>query len=301
MRCRIIQNFLSVALVVGLTLFSLSFCSAEDTDETIIKDQFEKSKIELLPLSPEEIQAFKKRTFDTEQAIRNFPPPKMVSKTIRVSLAPGSEIPIVNVAADYVSSLVFYDITGQPWPVTSRTLGNDTYFDVNRVEVEPGNLLTVTPKTKYATTNCVITLQDHDLPVSLQLNVVDPQQKDRSTDGLIALQISQRGPNAAEPILGGDTIGSSLSNVMMGFVDAIAPETATVMSLSPEYDGINVWLFQKNIYIRSAYPLIWPAWDQTASGAGGEMKVYRLPEVPSVMLSINGQMETINLTMEGSL
>lgn len=286
------KKFKIIFFVICLIFVFCDFLFAESEKE-IITAKFQESKNELLPLTPEQIESFKNTFKETESAIRDMPPPTIVSKTTRVSLTPGSSIPVINMVPGYVSSLAFYDITGAAWPVTSQTIGNDTYFAVSRPEVLPGNLLTVSPKTNYASTNLVVTIEGHDLPVSLQLKTVDAKQ-DRVTDGLIAFQIDQRGPNAVAPVIG-DTTKSSISETMMSFVDNVPPAEAQRLNADPDYSGFSVWLFQDRLYVRTTYTLLWPAWDQTASGAGGNFKVYSLPNVPSIMISVDGKTQSLYL------
>jgi intracellular multiplication protein IcmK len=278
-------------------MFCVGTCfAASSTDEDIIQKKFDESKTELLPLTPEQIKAYQKSLRETEKAIRNTPPPKIISRTKRISLTPGSEIPTVKMAPGYVTSLIFYDVTGAPWSVTSQTVGNTDFFQVSRPEVLPGNLLTISPKTNHASTNLVITLADHDLPVSLQLETVS-HSDDWETEGLIAFQIDQRGPNASSPQIG-ETIKSSATEAMMSFVDNIPPAEARILVSSPEYTGLSAWIFDEKIYVRTNHNLLWPAWEQTASGAGGKLKVYSLPLVPSIMISVDGSTQYVSLTEE---
>jgi intracellular multiplication protein IcmK len=289
-------KFFKMLGILGFLLLCVGTCFAASTDDEMIQQKFDESKTELLPLTPEQIKSYQKRLQETEKAIRVTPPPKIISLTKRISLTPGSEIPKVNMAPGYVTSLVFYDVTGAPWPVTSQTSGNNDFFQVTRPEVLPGNLLVISPKTNHASTNLVLTLTGHDLPVTLQLKTVD-HAKDWETEGLIAFQIDQRGPNAFSPQVG-ETIKSSASQTIMSFVDNIPPKDAKILIADPEYTGLSAWMFKEKIYVRTHHSLLWPAWDQTASGAGGRLKVYSLPLVPSIMISIDGATQYVSLSEE---
>jgi len=264
-------------------------------DQKILKDKFNESLMEVLPLSANQIEVLKKRISRTEKAMRNTPPPKIMSKTKRLSLSPGTKTPIVNLAAGYVSSLVFYDVTGEPWPVTSATNGNQKHFTVTRPQVLPGNLLTASVLTEHGDTNLIVTLEGHDIPVVIQLRTIDRDpEKESRTDALIAFQIDHRGPNAKDPVFK-DTMEMSIDDIMLSFVDGAPPAGATEIALNPGKNGINVWSYQTYLYCRTRYALVWPAWNQHASSAGGDYKVYRLPQVPSIMFSINGQYTTLDI------
>ncbi|MCP4024111.1 MAG: hypothetical protein GY729_19875 [Desulfobacteraceae bacterium] len=265
------------------------------SDEKTLKEKFNESLIEVLPMSSDQIRTLKKRISGTEKAMRNVPPPKITSKTKRLSLSPGTTTCVVSLVAGYVSSLVFYDVTGASWPVTSVTNGNQNHFAVTRPQVLPGNLLTVSALTEHGDTNLVITLEGHDIPVIIQLKTIDRVLgKESRTDALIAFQVEHRGPYAKDPVFD-DPIETSIDDIMLSFVDGVPPAGATKVDLAPAKQGINVWSYDTYLYCRSRYSLVWPAWNQEASSAGGDFKVYRLPKVPSIMFSINGQYITLDI------
>lgn len=259
----------------------------------VLSEKYQESVNELLPLTPEQINAFEGKMDKTEKAIRNLPAPKVTSRTLRVSLSPGSEIPTIEIVPGYVASVVLYDVTGAPWPGTSQTNGNQNFFQVDRPDVQPGNFLTVSAKANHASTNVIVTLLGHDIPLTVHLKTVDSQKDNRTTDGIVALQIDQRGPNAALPSIG-ETRSSALSDDMLSFIDG-NPQNAERLKIEPEVAGLDAWLLNNYIYVRSEYALFWPSWDETASGAGGKHKVYRMPNVPSIIVSVNGKTQTFNI------
>ena len=69
--------------------------------------------------------------------------PLLNSRTVRVSLEPGTAPTSVFTTANIASSLVIHDSTGQPWPITSVTNGGPSFFQVLRPELPDGNLLKI--------------------------------------------------------------------------------------------------------------------------------------------------------------
>jgi len=268
--------------------------SNNESNQKMLEDQFKASLDEVLPLSPAQIGQLKNKMRSTEKAIRNRPAPQIASRTVRVSLTAGAKIPVIEMMPGYVTPVVVYDITGQPWPITSKTNGNKKFFTVTRPEVPPLNHLNVSCLTEYANTNVVMTLEGHDYPVNIQIKTVDVQKKERKTAGQIALQVDQRGPNAVMPSIE-DSTGSSVSDVMLSFIDGVPPGEAERFNLEPENNGIKAWKYKESFYIRSRHPLVWPAWEEVDSGAGGQYKVYKIPSVPSLMVSVGGATRTLSL------
>src|SRR3990167_1022945 len=74
-----------------------------------------------IPMSPQQIVKMHQQIDLSQRASAVTPniPPKSVSSTIMVNLAPGATPPAVRLSQGYVSSLVFIDSTGTPWPIAS--------------------------------------------------------------------------------------------------------------------------------------------------------------------------------------
>ncbi|HEX2548503.1 MAG TPA: DotH/IcmK family type IV secretion protein, partial [Gammaproteobacteria bacterium] len=78
-----------------------------------------------VPLSPEQIVKIRQQ-MDVQQRAAAIPaniPPKPVSSTLMINLAPGTTPPAIRLSQGYISSLVFVDSTGAPWPIASFDIG----------------------------------------------------------------------------------------------------------------------------------------------------------------------------------
>jgi len=307
----------AVAIVLGVGIISLggmAYAAPDNTgqkqtitlppspDDPQMQDlaqrQFELSTEQVLPLTPEQIRAFKAKVGDTTQAMRPLEPPKMVTRSAKLKLEPGVTPPALQVAPGYVSTVLFYDSSGAPWPITSITVGNANKFSVQHNEnLKPGNMITVSPLSRHSHTNLAVTLQNQSLPVVLSVKT-DDAERGAIHDSLVSFSATMRGPLAEKPTIGGVAATSVVDETMLGFVDGVPPASAKFMNCIPRTDGVSVWKYDGQIYVRSRHAAIWPAWNMVANGTG-DVRVYKMPVVPSIMLSVNGATQTLSLEEVG--
>ncbi|MHB1529907.1 MAG: DotH/IcmK family type IV secretion protein [Acidiferrobacteraceae bacterium] len=153
--------------------------------------EFQRSLKTLLPLSPNQIKAFKHRADRTRRAIHEGPQPILQSSSQILDLAPGAALPVITVAPDYVSSVVFVDDTGAPWPITRYAVGAPSWFSVSQPKIASANMLTVSPTGTYVSSDLVVTLKDYATPVMWDLKT-----SRQHAAALIALRANLPGPNA---------------------------------------------------------------------------------------------------------
>ena len=256
--------------------------AAQDTADKKARDAqalFEESLRQMMPLDKEHIQEYRKRSDQRE-------------RTVRVTLEPGrSPVPVFT-TANIATSLVFHDSTSQPWPVTSVTNGGPSFFQVLRPELPDGNLLNVMPTQGYATSTLVVTLQDRDIPLVIRLESDSVRAPRRKADALVLFQLAHHGPKAALPII--RDIKETADSSMLAFLDHVPPEKAVRVRVEPGSDDVLVWNHNGKHYLRTTHTLMWPAWTAVINGAGNT-KCYEIPVTSRLMLSRNGQIQTIRL------
>ena len=100
--------------------------------ELIDNSAFKGLTRQLFPLSPERVIELK-QMYDTSQFAAESPagtPPKPTATSQFVNLSPGSTPPVIRLAQGFVSSLVFLDSTGAPWPISAYDLGDPSSFNI---------------------------------------------------------------------------------------------------------------------------------------------------------------------------
>lgn len=248
--------------------------------QLLLKEQF--------PMSPDQIKTFRDTLDIYQRALQNKAKnPAPVMSTRSVNLAPGSVPPPVRIATGYVSSILFIDETGAPWPIKAYDIGNSKAFDV--VWDKVGNLLLIQGLEAYANTNIVVLL--HNLETPVILNLVNDQQK---VDYRMDLRIPGMGPKANVPIITNSSIPDS-DEMLMGLLDGIPPDMAKPLAVKGA--SAQAWLLDdRELLIRTRLTILSPAYTSSMRSPDG-MKVYRLPKTPLIMASKDGN--TYQLSING--
>ncbi len=240
------------------------------------------------PLSPDQINALRNMLDQTQRAQAAAPyktPPAPTSTSLTIDLAPGAVPPVIRLSKGFVSSLVFIDSTGAPWPIEAFDLGDPTAFNISWDK--KGNTLMVQARQDYSYGNLAVNLKNLNTPVMLTLV---PGQ--RVVDYRVDMRVPGQGPQAAPSI--GDDLPAAADNQLLNVLNGIAPMNGR--RLKTENDFAQVWMVGDVLYLRSAYAMLSPAWVAKMSSADG-MNAYKLPPSPLVLLMRHGQI--ISVKVEG--
>jgi hypothetical protein len=87
---------------------------------------------QMLPMTPTQIAKLRMLFNETQRAAVIPPgiPPKPTTSSVMVNLSPEATPPVIKLGAGYITSLVFIDSTGQPWPITAYSIGDPTAFNI---------------------------------------------------------------------------------------------------------------------------------------------------------------------------
>ena len=148
------------------------------------------------------------------------------------------------------------------------------------------------PTQGYATSTIVVTLQDRDIPLVIRLESDSVRAPERKADALVLFQLAHHGPKAALPII--RDIKETADSSMLAFLDRVPPEKAVRVRVEPGSDDVLVWKYGGKHYLRTTHTLMWPAWTAVVNGAGNT-RCYEVPVTSRLMLSKNGQLQTLLL------
>lgn len=260
----------------------------ESTYGTVKDPAFENMLKKMYPMSPEQIQALRQAHETTQRAMaapaEPVPTPSVTSQV--VNLSPGTVPPVIRLSTGYVSSVVFVDETGAPWPVSGYSIGNPTAFNIQWDQ--QSNLLLIQGQKPYATGNIAVTLLD--MPTPVMLTIVNDQSL---VDYRVDFRVQGRGPNAR-----GDMIASNIpqnaSAVLMNLLEGVAPSESQLLTVTG--GSAQAWLWNNQLYVRTPLTLLSPGWVATLSSADGT-HVYQMPVTPMILASQRG--ESITLKVEG--
>lgn len=254
-------------------------------------EAFNESAETVSPLSPAEIRQFKAMLEAKQDAMYGGSNPDTLSKMFQVSLDTGASIPTVKIAPGYVSSIVFVDSYGNPWPIEGvPAVGNPNLYSVVVPETSKRNVITISSKTAAGSTNLSVVLEGEGLPVNIRLTT-DRQQTHVRAD----MQVEGVGPNTNPIDNSGRDQASTPDDTMMAFVDGVPPEGAVPVQTSDI--GVRAWKYGDLLYLRTKRTVLSPSWLGVSHGTAG-LRVYRMQPTPMVLYSESGQTKTLRVSLD---
>lgn len=249
---------------------------------------FDSVKEQLFPLNPEEIIRVKQLYNKTEsaQASTAGTPPKPTATSQFVNLSPGSTPPVIRLSQGFVSSLVFLDSTGAPWPIQAYDLGDPTAFNIQWDKTS--NTLMIQASKLYTYGNLAVRLKGLNTPVMLTLI---PGQK--AVDYRVDLRIQGYGPNAKSmPMEEG--IPPAANDVLLHVLDGVPPQGSSRLVVSG--GDARAWLLNDKMFIRTALTILSPGWIGSMTSADGT-HAYEMQKSPVLLVSWHGKV--MQLKVEG--
>lgn len=261
--------------------------TASDND-TVDTMAFEGVTQQMFPLSPEEIIRLKQlyHTSEYAEAAPAGTPPKPTATSQFVNLSPGSTPPVIRLSQGFVSSLVFLDSTGAPWPISAYDLGDPSAFNIQWDKTS--NTLMIQASKLYTYGNLAVRLRGLNTPVMLTLI---PGQK--AVDYRVDLRVQGYGPNAKSmPMEEG--IPPAANDILLHVLDGVPPDGSSRLVVSG--GDARAWLLNDKMFIRTSLTILSPGWLGSMTSADGT-HAYEMQKSPVLLVSWHGKV--MQLKVEG--
>lgn len=262
----------------------------ENTQQPNVYDEaFSGVVNQLLPMSPEQIAKLREVFTSSQLAAATPPgiPPKPTSASLLVDLSPQAVAPVIRLGAGYITSLVFIDATGQPWPIAAYSVGDPASFNIQWDR--KGNTLLVQSSTFYKRSNLAVILRDLNTPVMITL-----MSGQAAVDYRVDLRVPGVGPNAVYIQNG---IPDAVNPILFDVLNGIPPRGSKQLKISGGGDS-QAWLLDKKLYLRTNLTVISPAWQATMSSIDGT-HAYQLQPAPVILALHGGEDKILTLNIEG--
>jgi intracellular multiplication protein IcmK len=260
----------------------------QNETEIIDNKSFKDMTRSLYPLNPEQVVRLKQiyQTQEYAQASTPGTPPKPTATSQFVNLSPGSTPPVIRLSQGFVSSLVFLDSTGAPWPISAYDLGDPSAFNIQWDKTS--NTLMIQAMKLYNYGNLAVRLRGLNTPVMLTLI---PGQK--AVDYRVDLRVQGYGPNAKSmPMEEG--IPPSASDILLHVLDGVPPAGSSRLVVSG--GDARAWLSNNKMYVRTNLTILSPGWLASMTSADGT-HAYEMQKSPVLLVSWHGKV--MQLKVEG--
>lgn len=263
--------------------------AVSQSDAEVIENKaFKDMTQSLYPLSPAQIVQLRQMQQTVEYAKASTPgaPPKPTATSQFVNLSPGSTPPVIRLAQGFVSSLVFLDSTGSPWPISAYDLGDPSSFNIQWDKTS--NTLMIQALKLYNYGNLAVRLRGLNTPVMLTLI---PGQK--AVDYRVDLRVQGYGPNAKNmPMEEG--LPPSASELLLHVLDGVPPPGSKRLAVTG--GDARAWLSNDRMYIRTNLTILSPGWLASMTSADGT-HAYEMQKSPVLLVSWHGKV--MQLKVEG--
>lgn len=274
-------------------LAMMSASEVKEEEDTLHKEAFSELPSTLFPLNSKDIKTLRRKYNETQRAnsFTEDVPARPTSSSLVVDLAPGATPPVIRLGYGFVTSLIFLDSTGQPWPIKGYDIGNPTAFNI----VQPtsgtsktgGNTLLIQSSTMYKQANLAVILQGLNTPIMITLL---PGQ--RAVDYRVDFQVPRSGPNA--DIGANQNLPGSINPVMLDIVNRIIPKGSKLLTVKG--GEAEAWLYRSKLYVRTPLTMISPGWSSKLSGADDSIHVYEVSDpISKLILLDSGKMKHVAL------
>ena len=257
-------------------------------NELIDEQAFEGVTRQMFPLTPEQIVRLRQmyNTSEFAQASTAGTPPKPTATSQFVNLSPGSTPPVIRLSQGFVSSLVFLDSTGAPWPISAYDLGDPSSFNIQWDKTS--NTLMIQAIKLYNYGNLAVRLRGLNTPVMLTLI---PGQK--AVDYRVDLRVQGYGPHAiSTPTEEG--IPPSASDLLLHVLDGVPPPGSQRLTVNG--GDARAWILNDLMYVRTNLTILSPGWIASMTSADG-MHAYEMQKSPVLLVSWHGKV--MQLKVEG--
>lgn len=242
------------------------------------------------PMTPEMVRRYRQIFDENQRALLERAEPDARVDAGFISLEPGETPPVLTVASGIASVIGFYDVTGQPWPITQYVVGSGENFQVIQLG-ETANNLAITPLTRVGFTNLVVVLQDEPKPVVMRVGISENNAHYRHD-----IQIMSQGPNAViNTAVSENRVTEAGSELLLSFLANVdIPDAAR----SVQVQGVDArgWQIGDKVYLRSRHPLMFPSHTAALSGPDG-IRVYEIPRSFTALFSVDGQMVRADIVL----
>jgi len=244
------------------------------------------------PLSPEQIIEIRNLKDRLDEALMRRPRgiPNAQSSTIPASFASRTRLPPVRVSIGIVSSLVFADASGNPWPILDYAVGDMSQLhmpDAKLVSDKKMNILTISPRTDKVFTNLSIMLAG--APAPLVMTLLSDQ---KSVDYRLDYIVEGRAPGAPAPIMDHGFTGGAPVDLMLA-LDGKPGDHAVELAIDGD-PGTRAWKINERIILRTRLVVAAPAPLRIGRSLDG-VRVYELTEVPRILALRNGEIITLTV------
>ncbi len=260
--------------------------------EAMMKQIEEEALVRQRPPPPELIREMRRTQRDSEAATeRPLAPVHLAMRTVHHELGSVHAVDL-RVSPSYVSTLIFVDAAGAPWPVAHRVLGDSSAVSSEVLDDGNGNVVVVqnSQQARFRESSAMFMLRGAQAPITVRI-----LGDDRVVDARLTVQVPSFGPLSG----GRRDVGDGLTHRDSRIMDMLGDPnqdyvTARFRLVAHEgtADGLaRVEALRTDdgrVFVRGPMRLVSPSWTQQAVSETG-MRIYEVPPVHQYIFAVEGE------------
>lgn len=291
--CLCLLYFVNTEVALADNISSSNQSAAKTVKSPTNSEKFSTLMRKDFALTPDQIQALKKVLAVHQQAASVAPGVSLqgVSRTLLQSADPSQEVnstpQLLRTTYGHLSTIMFTDKEGKPWPIDKIFVGDPKEFSV---QVISASTALIQPNGAFGMTNLVVKLKG--LVTTINLNLVSGQKKWDYNDR-IKIQAYLNG-DSQEP--------HSISQApiyLEDFINGAVPHAAMLQKTDVGSAYVQVYAYLKHYIVvtKKDSTLTSPAASSFNSGMNGDSmtRTYVIPPTPYLIVSHDGQDMTISV------
>ncbi|HAV3920060.1 DotH/IcmK family type IV secretion protein [Acinetobacter baumannii] len=224
-----------------------------------------------------------------------------IVRSVPIDLSPAAQPPVLRLSMGMLTSIVFSDLSGNPWEIEKVTFNKELFAD-DRPEQGQGqgeksdisskntNIFSIEPLTATAYGNVTVRLKGLSTPVIFIL-ATGQNEVDMRIDARLAGRSPTSVNSSLRANMNATGVMSSIDSQTLLFLDGTPPVEAERIRTSDT--SVEAWNFNGQYIVRSNDTVLYPSYKSTARSTGGT-SIYVYPDpINQVTISRNGQPTTV--------
>ena len=252
----------------------------------------EEAVLRAMPAPPEVIREIRTSKRDSDRASeRPLEPVHLAMRTVHHEFDSVNAIEL-RVSPAYVSTLIFLDASGSPWPIAHQVLGDSSAVNSQIVKDGGGNVAVMqnTAASRFRESSAMFILRDAQTPITVRI-----LGDDRVVDARLTVQVPVLGPmsDGKRPI--GDDFSRRDPRVMALLGNPNQDFVVSRFRFIAQGDSDDVLRRVEairtddgRVFVRGPMRLVSPSWTQEVTSQNG-MKIYEVPPVHQFIFAVEGE------------
>lgn len=219
-------------------------------------------------LSPNQYNVLKSAELDSQTA--NMTPyltlPSPITRTLAPDLSAGSTPPVIRVAKNFLTHLVFTDLNGNAWKIANVVMNRGQFSDQPTPidDNAPKNILVVEPTQAIDFGNISVFLEGKATPIIFMVAGGQPE-----VDSRVDIKIQGRNPSVSQSVIDPYSLSAgAIDDATLLFLDGRIPDDSEPLDVGDL--GGQAWYYGNNTYVKTRLDVLYPAYLSKASDSEGK-------------------------------